>query len=436
MGVCEGVTFRTHMEFLEKIKSWGLKVNPHARIAKNIKDVINYHGEMERIRDTLPYEIDGVVVKVNDLTLQEELGVVTRSPRWAIAFKFKARQATTVIKDIEVSVGRTGVLTPVAVMEPVEIGGVVVQRATLHNADEVRKKDIRIGDTVLVERAGDVIPEVVMVIKEKRPHSAKPFKMPESCPLCGSKVVRDGAAHRCVGGLSCPAQLRESIRHFASKKGVDIEGLGVKHVEQLIEKGLVKDVADLYYLKKEDLLKLEGFADKSADNLIKAIEKSKHPTLDRFIYALGIRHVGEHTAFILSEHFGSIDRLMEATIEELESIKEIGPETARSIRMFFQDQRNRKVIEKLKRAGFVFPEKKEIKEEIAGKTFLFTGTLKSMTREKAKELVKRYGGRPVNNISRKVDYVVVGENPGSKYTKALELGLHIIDEEEFLNMLK
>lgn len=439
IGVCNGTTFKSHLESLEALKKWGFKINPFTRRFSNIQEILDYHDKIERQRESLSYELDGMVIKVDKVELQKRLGVVTRSPRWAIAYKFKSRQAATVVKEIFVSVGRTGTLTPVAVMEPVELGGVVIERATLHNEDEVRRKDIRQGDTVWVQRAGDVIPEVVKVVTEKRPDNAKVFKMPSACPLCDSEVIRDGAANRCTGGLSCPAQLRESIRHFASKRAVNIDGLGIKHIEQLINRGYVKDVADIYMLTKEDALTLEGFKNKAAENLLSAIESSKNTSLTRLIYALGIRHVGEHTASVLAERFGNIDVLKGATVEELESIHDIGPETARSINAFFREPHNLAVLEKLKNSGFVFPEvKKEIIEHkpLAGQRFLFTGTLSSMTRNEAKALVESKGGKAVSAISKKVDYLVAGKDPGSKYSRALELGVKVIDEEEFLAIVK
>jgi DNA ligase (NAD+) len=439
IGVCHGLTFSAHSEGLEALKNWGFKINPLIKRFSTVKDILDYHQTIEQQRDSLPYELDGMVIKVDDLELQQTLGLVTRSPRWAIAYKFKPRQATTVIKDIEISVGRTGTLTPVAIMEPVELGGVVIERATLHNYDEVRRKDIRVGDSVWIQRAGDVIPEVVMVIMEKRPDTAEPFKMPDKCSLCDSEVTQDGAAHRCAGGLACPAQLRESIRHFASKRAVNIEGLGIKHIEQLINRQLISDVSDLYSLTKEAVLTLDGFKDKAADNLLTAIEASKNPTLARFIYALGIRHTGEHTAQVLAEHFGSIDKIINATIEELQLIHDIGPETAQSINAFFREPHNLAVLEKLQKAGFVFPETQKTPPQnntLPGKRFLFTGTLSSMTRNEAKALVESKGAEAVNAISKKVDYVVVGADPGSKHAKALELGLKVISEEEFLGMVK
>jgi len=435
VGVVEGVSFKTHWETIQALKGWGLKVNPFIKICQGIDEVMEYHKEIEGKRDSLPYELDGVVVKVNSLELQDRLGILTRSPRWALAYKFKPRQATTRIKEIVVGVGRTGALTPVAIMEPIEVGGVTIERATLHNQDEIDRKDVRTGDTVVVQRAGDVIPEVVMVIKEKRTGRERPFHIPDKCPLCGSKVERVGAIHYCTGGLSCSAQLKETIRHFASKRAMDIEGLGDRHVDQFVDEGLIKDVADLYYIGKKDILGLERWADLSAQNLIDAIERSKRPTLPRLIYALGIRQVGEHMARVLAEEFGSLEALMEASYKRLLEVHEIGHETAESIANFFKESHNRRVIEKLKRAGVEFPRMKRVEGRLSEKTFVFTGALKSLTRDEAKRLVEAEGGKTSSSISKKVDYVVVGEEPGSKYDEARRLGLKIITEEEFKRLI-
>ena len=441
IGALEGAKFKTHWEILHTLKGWGLKVNPFIKICKGIDEVIKYHEDMEEKRDRIPYELDGVVVKVNSLDLQDRLGILTRSPRWAVAYKFKARQETTRVKDIIVGVGRTGALTPVAILEPVEVGGVTVERATLHNQDEVDRKDVRVGDTVVVQRAGDVIPEVVMVIKEKRTGSEKPFRLPEKCPLCGSAVVKEGAIHRCTGGLSCPAQLKEGIRHFAAKRAMNIEGLGDKHIDQFVEKGVIKDVADLYSLKKEDIAELERWADKSAQNLLDQIEKSKDTTLARMIYALGIRQVGEHMAKVLANNFGSLDELMKASYDNLMEIHEIGPETAESIVTFLKEGHNRNVIEKLKRAGVKFPRSPLFQRGVRGdlrfkgKQFVLTGTLSGFTRGEAKELIESLGGRITSSVSKNTDYVIAGAEPGSKYDKAVELGIKILNEEEFKDLL-
>lgn len=436
IGSVEGVALNTHFESLQLIKSLGLKVNPFARVVKGVEEALRYHDELEGKREGLDYELDGVVLKVNGLLLQRKLGVLTRSPRWALAYKFAPKQESTRVKEIIVGVGRTGALTPVAVLEPVSVGGVTIERATLHNLDEVERKDVRPGDTVVVQRAGDVIPEVLEVLKDKRPPGTEPFRMPGTCPECGSTVEKIGAIHFCTGGLLCPAQLKESIRHFASKRAMNIEGLGEMHVERFVTAGLVRDVADIYFLTKEKLLSLERWADKSADNLLQNIGSSKSPTLERLIYALGIKGAGEHMARVLAKRFGSLDNLMNAGEEELLDIPDIGPETARSIIDFFRERHNREVIEKLKRSGVAFPEgRPEEKGPLAGKVFLFTGALRSFTRDEAKDIVESSGAEASNSVSKKVDYIVAGEEPGSKLEKARAMGLKIITEDEFKNMV-
>jgi len=429
-----GKEIETQWDALHTLKKWGLKINPNIRLCKNVEEAIKYHREMQEKRDTLGYEIDGVVIKVNRLDYQEKLGAKTRSPRWAIAYKFPPREEVTQVMDIVVGVGRTGTLTPVALLKPVDVKGVTVSRATLHNEDYVREKDVRIGDWVKVARAGDVIPEVIEVIKEKRTGKEKKFEMPTRCPVCGSHVVREGAYYRCTGGLSCPAQLKRSIEHFASKNAMDIEGLGGKTVDMLVEKGLIKRISDIYRITKRDLMNLPRFAEKSAENLIDAIKKSKEKNLARFIYALGIPNVGEHTARLLADRFRSIDALMNASMEELMTIKEIGPETAKSIVDFFAEERNREEIEELKKLGLKM-EYERRGGKLAGLTFVFTGSLKDFTREEAKEKVEEEGGKVASTVSRNVDYVVVGEKPGSKYEKAKELGIKIVNEEEFKKLL-
>lgn len=389
------------------------------------------------MREKLPYEIDGVVLKVNDLTLQKTLGNVSRNPRWAMACKFPAAQETTIVKNIDVQVGRMGTLTPVAIMEPVNVGGVMVSRATLHNEDEVLKKDVRVGDTVVIQRAGDVIPEVVKVIPEKRPETAAPFKMPVHCPECGSEIVRlEGeAAHRCIN-ISCPAQLKEHIRHFASRGAMDIEGLGEKVSAQLFDARLIADPADIYFLTKEQLVALDRQAEKSAGNLIDAITKSKNPALDKFIYALGIRHVGERNAKILADHFGSLETLMKAQREDLTVINEIGPEIAASIVGFFHERKNIDVMNKFGMAG-VIPQKKAVNQSapLLGKSFVFTGTMESMGRSEAKTMVENLGGTIHSGVTKKTTYVVAGSDPGSKLDKARSAGIKIISEEEFLKLI-
>lgn len=436
IGTIRGIQFSTHLEILSAFNEWGFPVNPLVEKAGDISAGIAYFERIGSMRSSLPYEIDGVVLKVNDLALQASMGSISRSPRWALACKFPAAQATTTVTDIIVQVGRVGTLTPVAVMEPVNVGGVMVSRATLHNEDEIRKKDIRIGDTVVVQRAGDVIPEIVKVVPSKRTGTEKVFSMPGECPECGSQIVRPAGEvmHRCVN-ISCPAQIKEHIRHFASREAMDIDGLGEKLASQLFDTGLVTDPSDLYYLDSGRLLTLERMAKKSANNLLEAIEKSKTPPWDKFIYALGIRHVGERTASILAAHFDDLDTLMSAGIEELTDIREIGPEIAQSIVSFFAEPKNRQVIDKFRLAGVspVVQEKRGDKP-FHGKYFVFTGSLESMGRNEAKTLVEKLGGSVSSSVSGKTSYVVAGASPGSKLTEAAARGITVIDEKEFLKL--
>jgi DNA ligase (NAD+) len=433
IGRLEGADFKTHWDVLTAFKSWGLRVNPEIRMCKTVKDAVEFHKHLEARRKGLDYEIDGIVLKVNDLSLQAKLGQISRSPRWAIAFKFEPEQATTVIKDIRVQVGRTGALTPVAVMEPVHIGGVEVKSATLHNQDEIERKDVRIGDTVIVQRAGDVIPEVVAVVKDKRTGKEKKFTMPEHCPVCGSRVYRDPdeAVSRCTN-MSCPAIIKQSIKHFASKAALDVDGLGSKIIDQLVDKGLVRTVADLYRLTKQDLMNLERLGDKSSDNLLRAIDRSKKTTLTRLIYALGIRHVGDHVARVLAEHYSGIEEIENADVEELTSIPEIGPKVADSIHTFFGEERNSRVIADLAGQCVRYEKTAGVRRgRLQGRAFVFTGGLEGLTREEAKQMVEDLGGRVVSSVSKKVDYVVVGKDPGSKLAQAEKLGIKTVDEAEF-----
>lgn len=435
VGSVQGASFDTHYEWLQFIRTMGLKVNPLTRVVKGIEDAVKYHDEIEGERDSLPYELDGVVIKVNALRLQALLGERTRNPRWALAFKFAPRQEATRVKAIIVDVGRTGALTPVAILEPVRLGGVTIERSTLHNEDEVKRKDVRVGDWVVVERAGDVIPKVCYVEKNKRPHNAMEFLMPDKCPVCSSKVEKDGAIHYCTAGLGCPAQIKGGIAHFASKRAMDIDGLGGMHVEQLVDSGIIKDAGDLYALKKEDILKLERWADKSADNLLQAIEKSRLRPLERLIFGLGIHGVGERTARILAREFKDLDCLMKADEEGLMRIREIGPETAKGITDFFRQRHNLDVIDKLRKAGIRFKaDGFDDKGILAGRVFVFTGALKSFSRDEAKAIIEGLGAEAASTVGKSVDYVVAGADAGSKLDKARELGIKIIDEEEFLRM--
>lgn len=437
IGSVRGFQFSSHWEILQTLSAWGFPVNPLIEKASDISTCITYYERIGSLRSTLPYEIDGVVLKVDQLSLQEILGQVSRSPRWALACKFPAQQAQTVIKDIIVQVGRMGTLTPVAAMEPVNVGGVMVSRATLHNEDEILKKDIRIGDTVVIQRAGDVIPEVVKVITSQRTGQEKTFHMPRHCPECNSDIVKhEGeAAHRCVN-LSCPAQIKEHIRHFASRGAMDIEGLGEKMAAQLFDAKLVHDPADLYFLTKDQLLALDRQANKSADKLLAAIERSKTPPLDKFIYALGIRHVGERTAKILAEHFGGMNHLMNAGIETLTALQEIGPEIAQSIVEFFAEDKNREVMDKFRKAG-LSPHKRNASLETAlkGKAFVFTGSLESMGRNDAKALVESLGGMVQSSVTAKTSFLVAGSEPGSKLDKARSQGVLVISEKDFLQLV-
>jgi len=437
IGEAKGIDFSTHWEALQILDGWGFPVNRVIEKASNIEACIHYFERIAAQREKLPYEIDGVVLKVDDLSLQKILGNVSRNPRWALACKFPAAQAMTVVKDIIVGVGRMGTLTPVAIMEPVNVGGVMVSRATMHNEDEVLKKDVRVGDTVVIQRAGDVIPEIVRVVPEKRSSDTKQFKMPAHCPQCGSEVVRyEGeVAHRCVN-ISCPAQLKEHIRHFASRGAMDIEGLGEKVSAQLFDAKLIADPADLYFLTKEQLVDLDRQAEKSAQNLIEAIAGSKNPSLDKFIYTLGIRHVGERTAKLLANHYGSIKNLISTTQDELTAIHEIGPEIAASIVEFFHEQKNINVLNKFFKAG-INPQKKEVQTSapLQGKSFVFTGTMENMGRNEAQTIVENLGGTIHSSVTKKTTYVVAGSDPGSKLDKARSSGIQIISENEFLKLI-
>jgi DNA ligase (NAD+) len=440
VGRVEGVKFTSQHEVLTVLPAMGLRVNPNFELCDTLDDALGYYRKIQEKRDKLGYEIDGIVLKVNEFALQEELGAISRSPRWALAAKFAARQETTKVLDIIVQVGRTGALTPVAVMEPVNIGGVTVSRATLHNQDEIDRKDVRIGDTVVIQRAGDVIPEVVSVVVAKRTGKEKKFVIPDKCPACGSRAVRlEGeAASRCTG-MACPAKLTETVFHFASRRAMNIEGLGGKIIAQLIDVGLVKSVADLYALEKSDLLKLERMGDKLAENILASIGKSRKTTLSRFIYALGIRHVGEHLSQVLAGHFGSLEKLKTAGLDELQTVTEVGPQIAQSITSFFGEKQNLKVLEKLFEAGVSVAADRRatgriaarLAGKLAGKSFVFTGTLERHSREDASSLVRTLGAKVASQVSKKTDFVVAGKDAGTKLDKARQLGIRILAEMEF-----
>lgn len=430
----------TQSGILEALQEIGLKTSPDWKRLDGIQGCLAYYDSIAKKRADLPYEIDGVVYKVDELEWQRILGFVARAPRWAIAHKFPAQEELTVVKRVEFQVGRTGALTPVARLEPVFVGGVTVSNATLHNMDELRRKDVREGDYVIVRRAGDVIPEIVSVVLERRPADARIVELPTHCPVCGSDVQRaEGeAVARCVGGLYCPAQRKEALRHFASRRAMDIEGLGPKIIDQLVESGLVKTPADLYSLEVEQLESLERMGEKSAKKLKDALEKSKETTFARFLYALGIPEVGEATATALAESFGSLEALMDADEEQLQAVPDVGPVVASKVRAFFQEPHNRQVIADLIARGVKWPapvRPKASTHPFYGKTFVLTGTLSSMTRDEATERLKSVGAKVSSSVSRKTDYVVVGENPGAKAAKARDLDLKVLREEEFSRLL-
>ncbi len=431
---------RRYSEVVARLADWGFRVSEFFRAVRGIDACLDYCRDMLGRRDALPFEIDGVVYKVDDLAARESLGHTARAPRWAIAHKLPAREETTVVEEIVASVGRTGVVTPVAVLRPVQLSGVTVTHATLHNQDEVERKDVRAGDTVIVRRAGDVIPEVVGVVSGKRPASARPWRMPRKCPVCGSEVVREegSAAHRCMGGLYCPAQRMGAILHFASRQAMDIQGLGEKLVEQLTETGMVKTVADLYRLNEGALADLDRMGEKSARNLLSQIERSKDTTLARFLHALGIPQVGEATAELLAENFGSIEAIMDADAQVLETVHGIGPRMAEDVARFFRQEHNREVVAALRKAGVRWPAataRSRAGQPLAGKAFVLTGALEAMSRDEAKKRLKALGARVSDAVSKKTDYVVAGADPGAKLDRARELGVAVLDERAFLAIL-
>ncbi len=441
----EGWDWRTtHKKVLDQLEAWGFPVNHEHRVVQGAQGLVEFHRRIEAMRDSLPFDIDGVVYKVNSIARQEELGFVSREPRWAVAHKFPAEEQLTVVRDIEVQVGRTGKLTPVAKLEPVFVGGTTVSNATLHNEDEIRRKDVHIGDTVIVRRAGDVIPEVVGVLPERRPAGARAFVMPATCPVCGSRVVREEgeAAARCTGGLFCAAQRKQALLHFAGRRAMDIEGLGDKLVDQLVDGNVIRSLADLYDPRVVNLLTLAGLdrmAEKSAQNIVDALEKSKRTTLNRFLFALGIRNVGESTAKDLARHFGNLGAIMQAGAEQLLAVPDVGPIVAQSIVDFFGESHNQEVVQQLRTLGVHWEEYESTATQtlpLSGKTFVLTGTLASMSRDEAKSRLEALGAKVAGSVSKKTDYVVAGEEAGSKLIRAQELNVPIWNEAELIQQLK
>ena len=430
----------TQWDGLQRVRDWGFRINPEMRMASGVDECLEAYNELMQKRDSLPYEIDGIVFKVNRLDQQKALGFVSRAPRWAIAQKFPAQEELTVIEDVEFQVGRTGAITPVARLKPVFVGGVTVSNATLHNMDEIRRLDVRIGDTVFIRRAGDVIPQVVKVVVDKRPANARQVKLPATCPVCDSDVVQiEGeAVARCSGGLFCPAQRKEAIRHYASRKALDIEGLGDKWIDILVDEGMVKTVADLYHLTKKDLTRLERMGEKSASNLVSAIDRSRHPVLWRFLYALGIREVGEATAKALASHFGTLEAIASADEDALQMVPDVGPIVAGHIRSFFEQSHNRETLDALRDAGVEWQEEEVTRGErpLEGQTWVLTGTLSDMTRDEAKEKLESLGAKVAGSVSRKTACVVAGEAAGSKLDKAEQLEVPVLDEEGLRELLK
>ncbi|OGZ62141.1 MAG: DNA ligase (NAD(+)) LigA, partial [Candidatus Spechtbacteria bacterium RIFCSPLOWO2_02_FULL_38_8] len=431
--------FKTQTEMLKKLREYGFPVSRDIQTVSGIDACEIYYKNIEKKRNKLPFEIDGVVYKVDDIALQHQLGFISRAPRWAIAHKFPAEEKETIVQHIELQVGRTGAITPVARLKPVSVAGVTVSNASLHNFDELARKDIREGDHVIIRRAGDVIPEVVKAILSKRPKNTHKMKLPTQCPVCKSAVIKpEGeAVLRCTAGLYCSAQLRESIKHFASRRAMDIDGLGDKIVDALVDEGLVKHTPDLYHLKRDQLIALPRFAEKSADNLLTSVEKSKHTTFARFLYALGIREVGEATAINLANAFSNLDDLMQASVERLQQIADIGPVVATQVSAFFHELHNQKVIQQLKEAGVNWSSVNVSgKKPLQGQTFVVTGTLSQMSRDQAKEKLRELGATVSSTVSSKTYAVIVGDAPGSKYDKAQTLGVQCLNESEFLHLLE
>ncbi|VUD48061.1 DNA ligase [Thalassocella blandensis] len=436
IGVVDGGAMPAqHSKILDKLGQWGFHISEHRRVANDIEGCLEYYAYLENLRPDLPFDIDGIVFKVDAIETQQQLGFVSRAPRWAIAHKFPAQEEVTVLRDVEFQVGRTGAITPVAKLEPVFVGGVTVSNATLHNKDEINRLQVKIGDTVVIRRAGDVIPQVVSVVKSKRPDGAKDIVFPEACPVCGSPVAaKEGeAVYRCDGGIVCEAQRKEAIKHFASRHALDIDGLGDKIVEQLVDKGLVHSVADLFTLQHKDLAGLERMGSKSAENLLAALEKSKETTLARFIYALGIREVGQATAKNLAQHFGTLDKVREASDETLQTVTDIGPIVAGFIVEFFEQSQNNEVVDALVKVGVTWPDV-EVKQDqpLKGLTYVLTGTLEKMTRQEAKEILEAHGAKVSGSVSAKTHCVVAGPGAGSKLSKAQDLGVEVIDEDAFI----
>lgn len=429
-----------HTDILEYINNAGIPISSYSQRVVGINQMQHFYEDILKKRNNLPFDIDGIVYKVNSIKNQENLGYVSKAPRWAIAYKFPAEEAETVVNDINIQVGRTGVITPVARLQPVFVSGVTITNATLHNEDEMLRKDIRIGDSVIVRRAGDVVPEVVRVIKEKRPSTAKVFKMPQYCPICNSQVIRiDGeAAQRCTGQLKCEAQAKQAISHYVSRKAMNIEGLGAKIIDHFFEKGMIKNISDIYQLDYEEIQKMEGFGEKSAENLRDAIELSKNTTLAKFIYALGIRNVGEATSKDIVKKLGTLENVMKASIDDFLEINDVGPVVAQSLHQFFQEDENKAIINNIIEFGVKWDDQalnviNELK--LNQQTFVVTGTLENFSRDEIKELIENNGGKVSGSVSKKTSYVIIGDNPGSKADKAAGLGVKIINEEQLMELL-